>query len=92
MFYYLCNKIHIMIETSNKEPIDDIELQMMQIGSRIREIRKQQEPNYEVWCAKHGINKVSLNHLERGGNAKLNFFLKVVKKLGVTLSDVSQNI
>ena len=93
MFSYFCDNLLHMKKKTSTEPLDDIEQLMCKVGSRIREIRKLQNPNYENWCKTHNvISKVSLNHLENGGNAKLYSFLSVLKELGVSLEEFGRDI
>jgi len=89
MFNYICINLNDMEKKSAIESTKDIAKQMQVIGAKIRTIRKQQEPNYQNWALKHGVNKVSLARLEHGENVTLKLLLTVLSKLGVTLKELN---
>ena len=61
-----------------------VDQQMKTIGEKVRELRRQKNPNYEAWSYLNGINKVSLSRLERGENITMKLFLEILKKLDVS--------
>jgi transcriptional regulator with XRE-family HTH domain len=61
-----------------------VDQQMKTIGEKVRELRRQKNPNYEAWSYLNGINKVSLNRIERGENVTMKLFLEILKKLQVS--------
>jgi transcriptional regulator with XRE-family HTH domain len=56
----------------------------MQIGDKVRQLRKEKSPNYEDFAYKNNINKVTLNRIERGGSVSTKLFFNVLQKLGIT--------
>jgi transcriptional regulator with XRE-family HTH domain len=66
--------------------------QMKTIGAKIRELRREKNPNYEAWSYLNGINKVSLNRIERGENVTMKLFLEILKKLQVSPEDFFKSI
>jgi transcriptional regulator with XRE-family HTH domain len=69
-----------------------IEQQMRTIGEKVRELRRQKNQNYEAWSYLNGINKVSLNRIERGENVTMRMLLEILKKLDVSVQDFFKNI
>ena len=61
-----------------------VDQQMKAIGDKVRELRRQKNPNYEAWSYLNGINKVCLSRLERGENITMKLFLEILKKLDVS--------
>jgi len=61
-----------------------VDQQMKAIGDKVRELRRQKNPNYEAWSYLNGINKVNLSRLERGENITMKLFLEILKKLDVS--------
>ena len=66
--------------------------QMKIIGEKVRELRRQKNQNYEAWSYLNGINKVSLNRLERGENVTMKMLLEILKKLDVQIADFFNSI
>jgi transcriptional regulator with XRE-family HTH domain len=66
--------------------------QMKIIGEKVRELRRQQNQNYEAWSYLNGINKLSLNRLERGENVTMKTLLEILKKLNVSVNDFFKDI
>ena len=66
--------------------------QMKTVGERVRELRRQKNQNYEAWSYLNGINKVSLNRIERGENVTMKLFLEILKKLQVSPEDFFKSI
>ncbi len=51
----------------SKENIDnEVDLLLKKIGKKVRELRKKEQRNYELWVKGKNINKVTLNRCERG--------------------------
>ena len=69
-----------------------VDQQMKTIGAKVRELRRQKNPNYEAWSYLNGINKVSLSRLERGENITMKLFLEILKKLDVSVQDFFNGI
>jgi hypothetical protein len=64
-----------------------VEQELKAIGDKVREIRRQINPNYEAWAYLNSVNKVSLNRLERGENVTTKMLLQILQKLGVSAKD-----
>ena len=64
-----------------------VDQQMKTIGEKVRELRKKTNANYEAWSYLNGINKVSLNRVERGENVTMRMLLEILSKLGVSPQD-----
>jgi len=62
------------------------------IGEKVRELRRQKNQNYEAWSYLNGINKVSLNRLERGENVTMKTLLEILKKIDVSVHDFFKDI
>lgn len=69
-----------------------VDQQMKTIGEKVREMRKMKNPNYEAWAYLNGINKVSLNRIERGENVTMKMLLEILHKLDVSPHDFFNNI
>ncbi|MGA2408272.1 MAG: helix-turn-helix transcriptional regulator [Bacteroidales bacterium] len=69
-----------------------VDHQMKMIGERVRELRRQKNQNYEAWSYLNGINKVSLNRIERGENVTMKMLLEILKKLDVSVQDFFKDI
>lgn len=69
-----------------------VDQQMKTIGEKVRELRREKNPNYEAWSYLNGINKVSLNRIERGENVTMKLFLEILKKLQVSPQDFFKSI
>ena len=69
-----------------------IDQQMKTVGGKVRELRRQKNQNYEAWAYLNGINKVSLNRIERGENVTMKLFLEILKKLDVSVQDFFKDI
>jgi hypothetical protein len=69
-----------------------VEEQMKAIGDKVRELRKQINPNYEAWSFLNNVNKVSLSRLERGENVTTKMLLQILQKLGVSAMDFFKDI
>ena len=69
-----------------------VDQQMKKIGEKVRELRRQKNQNYEAWSYLNGINKVSLNRIERGENVTMKLFLEILKKLQVSPQDFFKSI
>ena len=69
-----------------------VDQQMKTIGEKVREMRKKKNPNYEAWSYLNGINKVSLNRIERGENVTMKMLLEILHKLDVSPHDFFNDI
>jgi len=74
------------------KPTVSVDDQMKIIGEKVRELRRQKNQNYEAWSYLNGINKVSLNRLERGENVTMKMLLEILKKLDVQIADFFNSI
>jgi transcriptional regulator with XRE-family HTH domain len=70
-----------------QESYSDVSKKLLQIGEKVRMLRKDKSANYEEFATKHNINKVTLNRLERGESVSLKLFINVIQKLGISLED-----
>jgi transcriptional regulator with XRE-family HTH domain len=70
-----------------KESYSDVSKKLVQIGEKVRKLRKDESANYEQFATKHNINKVTLNHIERGESVSLKLFINVLQKLEISLED-----
>ena len=50
-------------------------------------LRKEVEPNYEVFAFKNGINRMSYFNVEKGNNIQLSTLLKILDGLDITLEE-----
>jgi transcriptional regulator with XRE-family HTH domain len=73
-------------------PEASVEQQLKTIGAKVRELRREKNPNYEAWSYLNGINKVSLNRIERGENVTMKMLLEILKKLDVSVQDFFKDI
>jgi transcriptional regulator with XRE-family HTH domain len=71
------------VPESNKE----IDQKLVQIGEKVRKLRKEKRANYEDFARENNINKVTLNKIEKGESVSLRLFLTVIQKLGISLQD-----
>ena len=69
-----------------------VDQKMKIIGKKVRELRRQKNQNYEAWSYLNGINKVSLNRLERGENVTMKTLLEILKKIDVSVHDFFKDI
>jgi transcriptional regulator with XRE-family HTH domain len=65
----------------------DIEKQMLEIGKKIREIRKRKYSNYEHFAYEHDLNRVQYGRYENGKDLRMSTFLKILKALKVSPTD-----
>jgi transcriptional regulator with XRE-family HTH domain len=75
-----------------KRPEIPVDQQLKEIGEKVRELRRQKNPNYEAWSYLNGINKVSLLRIERGENVTMKMLLEILKKLNVSVQDFFKDI
>ena len=62
------------------------------IGEKIRQLRKEVEPNYENFAFKNGINRMSYFNVEKGNNIQLSTLLKILDGLDITLEEFFQGL
>ena len=65
----------------------EIDQKLVQIGEKVRKLRKEKRANYEDFARENNINKVTLNKIEKGESVSLRLFLTVIQKLGISLQD-----
>ncbi len=73
-------------------PDDSADLILKRIGTKVRELRKKQEKNYEEFARKHRINKVTLQRLETGQNFTMKSLIEVLGVLEISLEDFFSNL
>jgi transcriptional regulator with XRE-family HTH domain len=73
-------------------PVIPVDNQLKAIGEKVRELRRNQNPNYEVWSFENGINKVSLLRIEGGKNVTMKLLLEILKKLDVSVPEFFKDI
>jgi len=66
------------------ESYQEVDQKLIQIGEKVRQIRKERSPNYEDFAREKNINKVTLNRIERGISVSTKQFISVLHKLGFT--------
>ncbi len=84
--------LNLSVMTKKVRSIVSVDQQMKIIGERVRELRKKKNPNYEAWSYLNGINKVSLNRIERGENVTMKMLLEILHKLEVSPQDLFNGI
>jgi transcriptional regulator with XRE-family HTH domain len=72
--------------------VASVDQQMKTMGEKVRELRRKKNPNYEAWSYLNGINKVSLNRIERGENVTMKMLLEILQKLDVSPQDFFNGI
>lgn len=65
----------------------NVDIKLLQIGEKVRKVRKEKYPNYEDFATKCNINKVVINRLERGENISMKLFVNVIQKLEISLEE-----
>lgn len=71
-----------------KEKVTGIEDQrIIQIGMKVRELRKKVCPNYEQFAFTHNINKVTLSNIETGKDFRMSSLLKVLDAIQISQAD-----
>lgn len=69
------------------ESYSDVNQKLVQIGEKVRKLRKGMSPNYEDFAAKSNINKVTLNKIERGESVSMKLFINVIQKLDISFEE-----
>jgi transcriptional regulator with XRE-family HTH domain len=67
------------------QPTYDIDLKLIEIGAKVRELRRAKDANYEHFAFSNDLNKVSLSRLERGDNITLKLLIRTLQSLDVSL-------
>lgn len=60
---------------------------IIQIGMKVRELRRKVCPNYEQFAFTYNINKVTLSNIETGKDFRMSSLLKVLDALHVSQAD-----
>lgn len=60
---------------------------IIQIGMKVRELRKKVCPNYEQFAFTHNINKVTLSNIETGKDFRMSSLLKVLDAIQISQAD-----
>ena len=60
-----------------------VDQKLVQIGEKVRKLRKEKYSNYESFSKSSNINKVTLNRIERGKSVSIKLFISVLEKLEV---------
>ncbi len=71
---------------------ESADLILKKIGIKVRELRKKQEKNYEIFAKNHKINKVTLQRLETGKNFTMKSLIEVLHVLGVSPEKFFRNL
>jgi hypothetical protein len=83
MFFVLLRKISIMKPKKVPESFKEVDYKLVEIGRKVRQLRRAKNPNYEDFAAENNINKVTLNRIERGDSVSTRLFFNVLNKLGI---------
>ena len=70
----------------------DVDQQLKKIGKRVRQLRKAEQKNYEVWAELKNVNKVTLQRFESGKPVSSKNLVIIIKHLNVTLAEFFQEI
>jgi len=65
---------------------------LVQIGKKVRKLRKAKRANYEDFARENNINKVTLNKIEKGESVSLRLFINVIQKLEISLQDFFKSL
>ncbi len=84
MFFHTFMKNLIMKPKKVPESYLEIDQKLIQIGGKVRQLRKAKYANYEDFAKANNINKVTLNRIERGESVSTKLFLSVLQKLEIT--------
>ena len=75
------------------ESYSDVNQKLLQIGERVRKLRKEKYSNYESFSEASNINKVTLNRIELGKSVSMKLFINVLLKLEISsLEDFFQGL
>ena len=75
------------------ESYSDVNQKLLQIGERVRKLRKEKFSNYESFSEASNINKVTLNRIELGKSVSMKLFINVLLKLEISsLEDFFQGL
>lgn len=72
---------------SKKQHSPAIEKQLQAVASKLRVLRKAQEPSYEKFAFKNDLNRVTYGRIENGYDFHFSTFLKILESLDVSLND-----
>ena len=78
-----------MTGRDNHHSSDEI---LRRIGEKVRELRKDQDKNYEDFARKHQINKVTLQRLETGQNFTMKSLVEILGILDVSIEDFFRDL
>lgn len=71
---------------SNRDPLSADKI-LIEIGKKVRDIRKSHYKNYETFAEAHGFNKVTISRLERGENVTIKTLIEVLSALNVPINE-----
>ena len=75
------------------ETYQEVDQKLVQIGEKVRKLRKEKYSNYESFSAVLNINKVTLNKIELGKSVSMKLFISVLLKLEISsLEDFFQGL
>jgi transcriptional regulator with XRE-family HTH domain len=75
------------------ETYQEVDQKLVQIGERVRKLRKKKYSNYESFSKTSNINKVTLNRIELGKSVSMRLFISVLLKLEISsLEDFFQGL
>ena len=60
---------------------------IIQIGLKVRELRRKVCPNYEQFAFTHNINKVTLSNIENGKDFRMSSLLKVLDAIHISQAE-----
>ncbi len=90
-FYFIFTKTFVLKKTENI-PTEHQEL-LIEIGKRIKQLRKDRQMNYETIAKEIGLNRTTYNLMEQG---KLNFqfstLMLILKYHNLTVSDFFKDL
>jgi transcriptional regulator with XRE-family HTH domain len=81
-----------MKKEKNTQLSPDVDKKLKEIGAKIRNLRQQQDPNYEHFAFSKNINKVSLNRLEGGSNVTMKLVIKICQTLNISLEELFKGL
>jgi transcriptional regulator with XRE-family HTH domain len=71
----------------------EVDQKLVQIGEKVRRLRKVKYSNYESFSKTSNINKVTLNRIELGKSVSMKLFISVLLKLEISsLEDFFQGL
>ena len=69
------------------ESYSDANQKLIDIGVKVRKLRKSMSSNYEDFASNNNINKVTLNRIEQGDSVSSRLLVHTILKMGISLED-----